>query len=304
MRLTLRPGALRVRLIMPRFAGLLLLPGVLAAAPVSAQTAPTPISVGETVHGSLSTSDALMVDNSYYDFYVVQTSPGQRLVFTLRSDDFDAYLSAGRGGSAASYEYTDSDDDGAGGTDARLVIDAEGGPYLIRANSLHAASTGSYTLSVTGSAGSNAPGVRSLRAGETVSGRLTASDYLLDDGSYYDLYRYEGMAGDRISVTLRSSDFDTFLAVGTDEGGTELGNASFNDDGADGTNSAVAMTLPSSGSYLIRANSLMGGATGSYTIQLEATRGSEPSAGGFIFLGQVLDGVLTSSDPTLADGSY
>ena len=35
---------------------------------------------------------------------------------------------------------------------------------------------------------------------------------VLDDGSHYDIYTFSGPAGQRVRITLRSDDFDAFLA--------------------------------------------------------------------------------------------
>ncbi|HEX8905937.1 MAG TPA: S1C family serine protease, partial [Longimicrobiaceae bacterium] len=43
-----------------------------------------------------------------------------------------------------------------------------------------------------------------ITTGQTVSGRLTSSDFVRPDGSYADAYVYTGRAGEQITVTLRS----------------------------------------------------------------------------------------------------
>jgi len=65
------------------------------------------------VDGRLDTGDAQLTDDSYFDLYVYRGQPGEAIVVTLRSSDFDAYL---QGGSASGADVTmeDSDDDGAG----------------------------------------------------------------------------------------------------------------------------------------------------------------------------------------------
>ena len=121
-----------------------------------------------------------------------------------------------------------------------------------------------------------------IRSGETVPGSLTDSDRVLSDGSYYDLYSFRGQAGDEVSIVMRSDDFDTFLVVGQESDG-ELDSMEIDDDGAGGTDSRIDLTLPRSGEYLIRANSLSGGATGAYRISMSSdAAASERSSTGII----------------------
>lgn len=116
-----------------------------AALPLSAQT---PIAVGQTVRGSLASSDAVLEDGSYYDLYSLRLGAGQTVTITLRSDAFDAFLAVGRM-SGGEMEVMESDDDSGGGTDSRVVLRASAaGTYTIRANSLSEGETGAYSLEV------------------------------------------------------------------------------------------------------------------------------------------------------------
>jgi hypothetical protein len=243
------------------------------------------IGVGETASGRLDTGDLRDEDDdSYYELWTYRGPAGLPVVITLRSGEFDAYLSWGRleGGE---WEEIDTDDDGAGGTDARLTVTPEPGEtYFIRANSLSEGETGSYALTVEPGGGDGhdgqvesdpAPdlsGARPVRAGEAASGSLVAGDDpMLGDGTYYDAWIYQGRAGERLEIVLRSDEFDTFVTVGrvSGEAFEELGAA---DDGADGTNSRLEVTLPADGAYVILANSLTEGETGAYTLTVRSTR--------------------------------
>ncbi len=59
-----------------------------------------------------------------------------------------------------------------------------------------------------------------ITPGRAVTARLANSDPTLGDGSHYHLYQYRGRAGEQIQVTMRSDDFDTYLAGGVVENGT------------------------------------------------------------------------------------
>ena len=280
-------------------------PLVVVAAPATAQI--MPIAVGQIVNGRLDPSDRTLADDSYYDLYEYRGRPGETITVTMRSPDFDAYL---QGGPAEGPGLTaeENDDDGAGGTDARLTATiGPSGIYRIRANSYGAGATGTYTLSLE----SDAPaagnalaggGGNVLVAGQTVSGRLDASDGQLGDGSYFDMYEYRGRAGETIVVTMRSSDFDTYLQGGSPSG-ADLTVEDSDDDGAGGTDSRLTVTLAGSAEYRVRANSYGPGATGAYTLGLQSD--AAPGIGSNVLsAGQTVAGSLDSSDPRLADESF
>jgi hypothetical protein len=109
--------------------------------------------------------------------------------------------------------------------------------------------------------------VTPIRQGPAVQGELTDDDARAEDESYYDLYVYQGRAGETVTISLSSDDFDTYLVVGHIVDGAFEALES-NDDGEDGTNSLIRITLPEDGDYVIRANSLAGGETGAYTLRV------------------------------------
>jgi S1-C subfamily serine protease len=102
-------------------------------------------------------------------------------------------------------------------------------------------------------------------AGQTAGGRLSTDDTRRDDGSYMDPYVFSGHRGERITVTLRSRDFDAWLVVSEVEG--EF--VESDDDTGGGTDARVTVTLPRDGDYLIVANSLEADETGDYSLQVE-----------------------------------
>ena len=110
------------------------------------------------------------------------------------------------------------------------------------------------------------PGTRGGGAGGTLSGTLAAGDLQLDDGSYADVYGVNLNAGDRLTVDLNSTAFDPYLAILTPDGqGHE------NDDWeGDRTHSRIAVTASQSGAYAIITTSFVPGATGNYTVTVEA----------------------------------
>ncbi len=108
---------------------------------------------------------------------------------------------------------------------------------------------------------------RVVRMGATVSGRLTASDPKLTDNTYFHAYYFNGFEGDRVSITLRSGDFDAYLHFGQLGASAALAN---DDDSGGGRNSRVTVTLPATGTYVIIANVLSGGDRGAYTLEVRS----------------------------------
>ena len=283
--------------------------GGAAPQPQRPQPGGSTISAGQTVRGELTASDTRLADNSYADDYRYTGSAGDRIVITLRSSAFDAYLVWGTG-TGSSFDSDETNDDGAGGTDAQLTVTVgSSGTYTVRANSVAANSTGAYTLSVerVGGGGGGGGGTQArggaIRAGETVAGRLEASDPKLTDNSHYDSYVYQGTPGEQIIITLTSGDFDTYLRWGRMQG-REFQLLGTDDDAAGGTNSRMQVTLDGSGTYAIQANSLSANVTGSYTLAVERASGAAPRGAQTIAVGQTVNGRLDASDPKLSDNSH
>lgn len=234
----------------------------------------TRIDIGQTIDGTLSVDDAVDVDDSYYDEYRFQGRQGESVEIVLRSDDLDAYLVLS---SIVDGDLTQiaSNDDGAGGTDARLRRTLpRDGEYVVLANSLFEGEVGRYTLSLSSyvppAGGTNA--VVPIQAGQAVSGTLSETDNQDFDDSFYDDYQFSGAAGDRVTVEMHSEDFDTYLLIGQIIDGEFSPIESNDDDGSGGTDSRIELTLGEAGSYIVRANSLSGDMTGDYTLHLQINR--------------------------------
>ncbi|HEX8358549.1 MAG TPA: PPC domain-containing protein [Longimicrobium sp.] len=282
--------------------------GLALALPLNAQT---PIRAGQTVRGELTATDPKADDDSHYDVYLYRGRRGENVTFTLRSTAFDAFLTLGRM-SGGQFTQMESDDDGAGGTDARLVVTLpEDGEYAVRANTLSAGETGAYTLAATaGGAPASTPTAAiaaptgAIRVGQTVNGTLAPSDPKLEDGTHYDLWRFTGRAGQRVEAVMRSTAFDSYMAVARMKGG-ELEVLGSDDDGAGGNDARVRVTLPADGEYLVRANSLTEGETGAYTLTLGMAPAAPPAPRPqAVRAGQTVSGSLAESDPKAGDESY
>ena len=110
-----------------------------------------PISVGQTVQGTLATTDC-NYQGKYADEYTFNGTAGQQIVVSMSSTTFDTFIYLyGTNGQVIA-----QDDDGGGGTNSRIPAGSgfftlpATGLYKIGASSYHTGVTGNYTLSLTG----------------------------------------------------------------------------------------------------------------------------------------------------------
>ena len=110
-----------------------------------------------------------------------------------------------------------------------------------------------------------------IEIGQTIEGSIDPDDGILEDDTYYDVYTFRATAGTRLSITLRSDDFDAFLAFGRwDNGSFEYVDG--DDDsggGLTGLDAQLQLTVPSTGTWAIQANTVGQFETGAYTLEVE-----------------------------------
>src|SRR5215213_7728439 len=231
---------------------------------------------------------------------------GQQITVSMSSGAFDTFVHLlGPGGAEVA-----SDDDGGGGTNSRIPASSgfftlpSSGTYTIQATSFSAATSGTYTLGLTAQTADNCAAVTPISFGQTLGGSLSGTDCRLADNSSFDKYSFSGTAGQQVSISMSSSAFDTFLILLKPDGSP----LASDDDGGGGTNSRIpassgTITLPTTGTYIVYANSFSAGVTGAYSLTLtgQTPGGSCPSSG--ISLGQTVGGTLSGSDCQLSDGS-
>ncbi len=170
--------------------------GALAAlAPASAQTASSPIRViekpsgrvksvdaakagstcpiqalscGQTVNGSLATSDCTLSDGSYADYYEFTGTNGQVATVTMRSTSVNSYLALIN----PNHQDVQENDNGAGGNDAQITYQlTSSGQWAVVATSSSSGETGPYTLTLncSASSGGTAPAAPSRLQATAVS---------------------------------------------------------------------------------------------------------------------------------------
>jgi hypothetical protein len=116
-----------------------------------------------------------------------------------------------------------------------------------------------------------------INLGQTVNGSLTTGSCPLGDGSFYQPYSFDGVAGQQISIFMSAS-FDTYLFLMRPDGSLFLQD----DDGGGGTNSRIPagsglVSLPTTGTYVIKANSFDPGVTGSFSLTFNGQPPPQPT---------------------------
>ncbi|MEO1298595.1 MAG: trypsin-like peptidase domain-containing protein, partial [Cyanobacteria bacterium J06636_16] len=231
---------------------------------------PESITLNNTVTGLLGNESDVLPDGSYFNAYVFEGRQGQQVAIEMNSRDVDSYLILLSLDDDALYL---EDDDSAGDFNARLetTLPADGS-YIIIANSFAEGEQGQYDLSLNDLGGSNtaqgsnptetAPGP----TGDFIlqqTGQLAPGDEIAPDNTLFDLYTFEGQAGQLVTISVESQEFDTYLVL-VDSSGQVLAD---NDDiDANTTNSQITTTLPISGVYRIIVNGYSTADQGSYSL--------------------------------------
>lgn len=207
------------------------------------------IEIGQTITGELSEGDLAIA-------YTLDVEADTTVVITLRSNDFDTYLSL-RDADDVEIAF---DDDSAGNLDSRIgpFTFETAGTYTIVATSYayrvgRSGTTGQYDLSVIEAQ------QRGIEYRQTLEGELTSDELEA-------FFIFTGARGDSVVITLMSSDFDSYLILlGTS--GFEIGR---DDDGAGNLNSRIGpFILPETGTYTINASSFSRNSTGRFTLSLD-----------------------------------
>lgn len=107
--------------------------------------------------------------------------------------------------------------------------------------------------------------------GRFMNDRLTQTDDLLPDGSFYRIYQFQGQAGQRITLEMQSADLDSYLVL-ADAHGRQIAE---DDDSGGGKNARITVLLPVTGSYTLYANAYERGELGRFQIRARVSDGVE-----------------------------
>jgi hypothetical protein len=267
---------------------------IVAATPVVAQQ-PEPLRLGQPVTASLQASDPSMMDQGPFRVYSFDARGAQRYIFTLDSDDFDAFLSVHRrvGGIT---EVLATDDDGGGDLNARLRwLAPESGTYLVVAHALTPGSFGQFRLAVQEAEPPRPAVPQPARIGEAVNSTLHAGSGSLEVGDgeiFHDVYVLDARNGQEFIITMDSDDFDAYLEFGPMLADS-MEVTDTNDDGGEGTNSRLRVLIPADGRYAVRARGFGSDQFGRYSLLIREAPSIAPRP---LVAGQDHEGSLEDED--------
>jgi len=216
--------------------------------------------LGETANGALTTSDPLIEQGRRGQAWALEGVEGSTYTIELLSDDFDCYLYVIGPGMSEPM----ADDDGAGDLNSRITITFPfDGTYIVIASAL-SASEGQYTIRVEEAVGMHELPTegRVVELGRTMTGWLSESDPIVDQGRRGQAWAFEGRGGETYTIELMADDYDSYLYLV----GPGMLDPRTDDDGGDGLNARLTVTLPEDGTYRIVASALSLSGTGDYSL--------------------------------------
>ena len=247
-----------------------------------------------TISGSISSGQTIsdQISNAGGDYWVFNGDAGDRVVISLiGTNGLDPVVEL----LDENFNTIDTDDDGGEGLNSLLQITLPyTGQYIIRARGW-GGETGSYRLSLgVGTAATQEEPAQAvsgtIRIGQTINDRVSS-----DEGDYWS---FNGQAGDTITILLTgTSGMDTVLELMD----SSFDRIEYDDDGGEGLNSRIDITLPYTGEYIIRARGFSG-RTGPYELSLFAgtvptptVRPTEASTSSSIRVGETVQERVTNS---------
>jgi S1-C subfamily serine protease len=120
----------------------------------------------------------------------------------------------------------------------------------------------------------NKPPQKVALNGPAITGKLTEKSGILPaDNSFFDLYSFEGRAGQQITIEMKSQEIDPYLILL----GPNQREIAQDDNGAGNKNARITVRLPADGTYTLLANSNEARQSGAYTLELKASAPTAPS---------------------------
>ena len=253
------------------------------------------IAGGGVQRDRLEAGDATLTSGEYRDDFTFSGERGQEAVIDLHSSDFDPYLIV----YTPSGEQFDNDDyEGDVSRSLIAFVLDETGTYEVTVTSYQEGESGDYTLQMDVGDSVELAGIRE----ET--GTLGRGDNTLDDGEFIDIFEFTGRPGQRVTIDLRSDDFDTYVILEVPNGDQQE-----NDDAEDTTDSLLVTDITESGTYRVGVTSYETGESGAYRLtidQVDASAGRPQQNRDVetLTVGRTTVGELESGDQALGTGEY
>lgn len=245
-------------------------------------------STARVERGRLESGDGTLNSGELRDEYLFTGRAGETVTIDLRSSDFDPYLIL----RPPTGEQQDNDDFEGSSSRSRLVTTlSEAGTYRVLVTTYKKGESGAYTLELPALASDGGSPARV----QTSRGRLEPGDATLRSGEYKDDFTFEGRAGERVIIDLKSDDFDPYLIL-RPPSGDQLDN---DDHEGSASWSQIAHTLPVDGTYTVNVTTYKKGSSGAYEYTLTRRGGASTGPSRRSEVGR-----LTSGDTELVGGEY
>lgn len=282
------------------FSRVVLVTSIACVLGIGSALAQTPIRSGQTVQGSFTASTPKVDDETPYVLYQYRGRAGERIRVRMDSDDFDAFLAVGSRAAPDCSDDCRMDDDGGGGLNASLVYTLPAsGLVQIRANAIEPDAVGQFRLSVTSLPAAATPRPQVISVGRSVQSSFSEASPLDENDMLYGLWTVRGSAGQRVVVDMTSEDLDSYLEAGKWENG-QFETQSANDDGGEGLNARLRVTLDARGQIDLRTSS-PGADFGAYSLSVRQAPPQQPVVVQDLTVGESVRGRLDETDPYTDD---
>jgi hypothetical protein len=190
--------------------------------------------------------------------FTVASAPGDQVEITVTSQSFTprVFIQCPGGPTATSQ----------GRRVQTTVTSPRGGQVLCTVRAVESQGQGQFVIQAnTVSSQSSHAGTSQIALGQAMRGTLAPGDRTMQTGELFDRHIFQGQAGQRVTITARSSAFDAYLIVRTPRG-SEMEN----DDHGSSRDARISLTLPETGTYQIDVTSAVGSVgQGPYVLQVE-----------------------------------
>lgn len=265
-------------------------PGAVGEYRLAVTTAPPPADGPRYERGELARGDELLVGGELGDRLSFSGDEGEYVWLDLRSAAFDPYLVvAGPGGE----QWESADPARSPGRSALGLTLPRAGEYEVLVTSATAGETGPWDLTLR-------QGLRARERRWTEEGALEAGDRRLRGGELADEYRFDGVAGQQVSLGLSSRDFDTYLIL-IDPEGRHVEN---DDDGDESSGSSIRTRLEVPGTHRVLVTSYASEETGRYTLELELGEVRPVGPTDLLEVGSSRRGTLAAGDEEMPDAAW
>lgn len=224
-----------------------------------------PIDVG----GYIDWDDPVDDSGRHYEAYRFEL-PAQRVVrIRQESPDADSYVTLGVTNDYGEWIPLFYDDDSGGGLDSEFYFQSVADDmFEVRASTYGAGASGSYRLIVEDVSATAEGG---MSAGMITGGYISEADNP-GEGAFYEYRDFYALAGQQVTVSYRSSEFDPYLEVGRWSGASYVPQWSDDDSGGgeSGFDSQVTFVAPYTGLYTAKLTTYSPGEIGLFSFEVQA----------------------------------